>query len=106
MPWFYLLLAGCGEVAGVLSMKRWTENKSLVAILTVALSFAFSFSFLSLAMNTIPMGTAYAIWTGIGTTGSALLGVFLFKESLTPIKILFIGLILFGAIGLKLLGSV
>ena len=63
----------------------------------------FSFSVLKLAMTTIPMGTAYAIWTGIGTAGGAIIGMLFYKESTHFSRIIFIFLILFSVIGLKMI---
>jgi paired small multidrug resistance pump len=85
-------------------MKVATKNKGWRAKLILIVNFGVSFFFLSLAMNVLPMGTAYAIWTGIGTAGSALLGILLFHESADLRRLAFISCILCGAVGLKLLG--
>ena len=63
----------------------------------------FSFYFLALALKGLPLGTAYAIWTGIGTLGTVILGIILFKEPITIMRLVCIGLIMSGIIGLKLL---
>lgn len=60
-----------------------------------------SFYFLSLALKSLPLGTAYAVWTGIGTVGTVIMGIILFKESVDPMKLFFIGVIVVGIIGLK-----
>lgn len=65
----------------------------------------FSFLFLSQATKTLPLGTAYAIWTGIGTLGAVIVGIVLFKESVTPARIFFVTLLLIGIIGLKITSS-
>ncbi len=65
----------------------------------------FSFLFLSQATKTLPLGTAYAIWTGIGALGAVIVGIVLFKESVTPARIFFVTLLLIGIIGLKITSS-
>lgn len=74
------------------------------SILTV-LGMIFSFLFLSQATKTLPLGTAYAIWTGIGALGAVIVGIVLFKESVTPARIFFVTLLLIGIIGLKITSS-
>ncbi|WP_342431725.1 multidrug efflux SMR transporter [Neobacillus sp. FSL H8-0543] len=102
MDWFALILAGSSEVLGVLNIKRLTMKKWDGAIYLI-LSFGASLFLLSYAMKTIPMGTAYGVWTGIGTIGSTLLGMFLYGEPKEWKRIFFIALILASAIGLKLI---
>jgi paired small multidrug resistance pump len=103
MAWIFLIIAGFCEVMGVISMKWASTKKNLIGVFAVGLSFTFSFFFLSQAMHDLPMGTAYAIWTGIGTAGSSILGIILFKESSDWLRIMFISFIMIGAIGLKLI---
>jgi len=103
MTWLALIMAGICEVFGVILIKRVTMQKNLKSVLMLILSFGLSFTLLSIAMRVIPMGTAYAIWTGIGTVGAALMGMFLYGEPKEWRRILFIGMILCSAIGLKLL---
>lgn len=102
MAWFALVLAGLCEIAGVIGIKGVSERKGWRYMLIMVLSFAASFSLLSYAMTVLPMGTSYAIWTGIGTTGSALTGMFLFGEPKEWRRVLFIAMILCSAVGLKL----
>ena len=78
-----------------------TKRKSLVVLLAIA--FICSFSTLKVAMNDIPMGTAYAIWSGIGTGGGTLVGMLIYNESKNAKRIFFIGLIIFSIVGLKLI---
>lgn len=103
MAWIALVLAGLFEVGGVIGIKGVSERKGWRYVLILALSFGASFSLLSYAMTAIPMGTAYAIWTGIGTTGGALTGMFLFGEPKEWRRVLFITMILCSAVGLKLI---
>ncbi|WP_028562929.1 DMT family transporter [Paenibacillus pinihumi] len=102
MSWLALGLAGCFEVLGVLNLKRVAMKKGWSAIALLIVSFVCSFSLLSYAMVSIPMGTAYAIWTGIGTVGAAVLGMVVYKEPKEWKRLLFIAMILASAIGLKL----
>lgn len=102
MAWIALIIAGLLEVFGVAMMNRWHESKKWQSILYLALGFGSSLALLSYAMVTIPMGTAYAIWTGIGASGGALIGMLFFNESKDWRRILFIFIILASAIGLKL----
>jgi quaternary ammonium compound-resistance protein SugE len=102
MAWVYLLIAGVLEVAWAIGMKQsqgWTRLWPSVWTL-VAMSI--SFWLLNLAIDRLPVGTAYAVWTGIGAAGTAVLGIVIFKEPVTPARILCILLIVSGVIGLRL----
>ncbi len=105
MPWLSLCIAGIFEVFWSTAMK-YSEgfSKPLPSLLTVA-GMVISFYFLSQATKSLPLGTAYAIWTGIGTLGAVLLGIVLFHEPVAPSRILFLLLILAGILGLKLTAS-
>ncbi|MFJ8263607.1 DMT family transporter [Rummeliibacillus sp. NPDC094406] len=103
MAWVAIILAGFCEVFGVAMMNRWQEEKKISIILFLILGFALSLALLSYAMVSIPMSTAYAVWTGIGASGGALIGMIFFGESKDWKRILFILMILISAIGLKLL---
>ena len=102
MNWIYLIIAGLLEIGWAIGLK-YTEgwSKILPSILTGAMMIA-SFYFLSLALKTLPIGTAYAIWTGIGTVGAAILGTFVFGEPREFTRILCILLIVGGIAGLKI----
>jgi paired small multidrug resistance pump len=104
MSWICLIGAGLCEIFGVTMMNRLARRRDLVSLLLLAGGFALSFSLLSLAMRTIPMGTAYAIWTGIGASGGALVGMLFYGESKNALRILFIVLVLGAAVGLKAAG--
>ena len=103
MAWFFLLLAGGFEVAGVVLLNEYTRRQNTSLIVLLGLGFICSFSALRLAMMDIPMGTAYAIWTGIGTAGGTLVGMLFYNESHSPKRIFFIALIIVAVIGLRLL---
>jgi len=101
MAWIYLLVAGVFEVSWAIGLKYsegWT--KLFPSIFTIITMIA-SFFFLSLSLKTLPIGTAYTIWTGIGTIGTVAYGLIFFNESGDFIRILFIMLIIIGITGLK-----
>ena len=102
MNWIYLVIAGLFEIAWAIGLK-FTEGWSRLwpSIFTAVLMVA-SFYFLSLAVKTLPIGTSYAVWTGIGTVGAAILGMVLFDEPRDILRVLCIGLIIAGIAGLKL----
>lgn len=102
MAWVYLIIASLGEILGVLSINLFLQKKNWQRLLLIIVSFSFGFIFLSLAMREIPMGTAYAIWTGLGAAGAVLIGIIFFKEAAGWKRILFLCLIIGGAVGLKL----
>jgi len=102
MAWIYLFIAGLFEVGWAVGLK-YTEGftKLWPSVITIA-TMVLSFYFLSTAVKSIPIGTAYAIWTGIGAVGTAILGIILFNESKELIRIFFIFLIVIGIVGLKI----
>jgi len=102
MNWIYLFIAGLLEIAWAIGLK-YTEGWSRLwpSVITAALMIA-SFYFLSLAVKSLPIGTAYAVWTGIGTVGAAVLGMLIFKEPMDILRILCILLIIGGIAGLKI----
>ncbi|KUL94479.1 molecular chaperone [Bosea sp. WAO] len=104
MAWTYLFFAGLFEIGWAIGLKYTHGFTRLVpTVLTVA-SMAVSLGLLGLALKSLPLGTAYAIWTGIGTVGTAVLGIILFGEPATVLRLLCIGLIVAGIVGLKLVG--
>jgi quaternary ammonium compound-resistance protein SugE len=102
MAWFYLLIAGLFEVGWAIGLK-YTEGFSRLwpSLMTIA-AMILSLGFLGLALKTLPVGTAYAIWTGVGAVGTAMLGIYLFAEPATAMRLACIGLIVTGIVGLKL----
>lgn len=101
MSWFYLFIAGLLEIVWAIGLKYTVGFTKLVpSVITVA-AMAASIWFLALALRTIPIGTGYAIWTGIGATGTAILGIVLFAEPATAARLICIGVIVAGIIGLK-----
>lgn len=102
MPWTLLFLAGLFEVAWAVGLK-YTDGftKPLPTTLTVG-AMVVSVVLLGLAVKHLPVGTAYAVWTGIGTIGTVILGIVLLGDSAAPIRIVCLALILSGIVGLKL----
>lgn len=103
MAWLVLIIAGLFEVVGVLGMNRLKNNKNALNLLMIVGGFGVSLSLLSVAMGSISMGTAYAVWTAIGTVGGTLVGMLFYKESRDAKRIFFLCLIVSAVIGLKLL---
>lgn len=102
MAWIYLVIAGLLEIGWAIGLKYTDGFKRLwPSVWTVAAMVA-SFYFLSQALRTIPVGTGYAVWTGIGAVGTAALGIILFAESAALPRLACIGLIVVGILGLKL----
>ena len=104
MAWTYLFIAGLFEIGWAIGLK-YTEGytKLVPTVLTIGAMIA-SVITLGWALKEIPIGTGYAVWTGIGTVGTAILGIILFAEPATAIRLACIGLIVTGIIGLKMVG--
>ncbi|QWF71501.1 multidrug efflux SMR transporter [Methylomonas paludis] len=102
MGWILLLAAGCAEIMFAISLKYNEGFSRLWPSVFTCISGAGSFYLLMLALKTLPLGTAYAVWTGIGAVGVAIVGIFLFKESADWIRIASIMFIVIGIVGLKL----
>ncbi len=102
MEWMCLVIAGVFEVGWAVGL-RYSQgfSKLLPSILTIMGMIA-SFYFLSFSLKSLPLGTAYAVWTGIGTVGTVIFSVILFKEPINTMSIIFIAFIVSGIIGLKL----
>lgn len=102
MSWIILFIAGLFEVAWAVGLK-YTEGftRPIPTALTV-LAIITSMGLLGLAMRNLPLGTAYAIWTGVGAVGTVIVGIVLFGESMAPVRMLSVALILCGLVGLKL----
>jgi quaternary ammonium compound-resistance protein SugE len=102
MNWLLLVSAGLAEIIFALSLKYNQGFTQLLPSIVTAISGIGSFYLLMLAIRTLPVGTAYAVWTGIGAVGVAIFGIFLFKESVNIYRLTSIFLIILGTIGLKL----
>ncbi|MFG1346559.1 quaternary ammonium compound efflux SMR transporter SugE [Xanthobacter autotrophicus DSM 431] len=102
MAWIYLFVAGLTEIAWALGMKYSEGFTRLWPSVFTLSTIGLSLFLLSLALRGIPIGTAYAVWAGIGTVGTALAGVLFFSESTDLLRLASIGLIAIGIVGLKL----
>ncbi|MEY8746127.1 DMT family transporter [Paenibacillus tundrae] len=102
MSWIFLIMAGIFEMIGVLMINKLHKDRNLISLILLIAGFGLSFWLLSLAMETLPMGTAYAVWTGIGASGGAILGMIFYGEPRNALRIVFITMVLGSAVGLKL----
>ena len=102
MAWLFLALAGLLEIGWAVGLKYTAGFTRLLPTLLTLLSMTASLGLLGLAMKTLPLGTAYAVWTGIGTLGTAVLGIILLGEGVSAARLACIGLIAAGIAGLKL----
>ena len=101
MAWIHLLIAGLFEVGWAIGLKYTDGFTRLWPSAWTLAAMALSMWFLALALKTLPIGTAYAVWTGIGAVGTVILGILLFGESAAALRLLFVGLIVVGILGLK-----
>ena len=101
MGWAYLIVAGALEILWASGLKHALDTKSYLTWAWTLAALVLSFAALQQAMRTLPLGTAYAVWTGIGAVGAAVVGMIWFGEPRDAIRIACIGLIAAGIIGLK-----
>lgn len=102
MSWIYLFFAGLFEIGWAIGLKYSDGFTRLWPSLLTMGAMAISVFLLGLALRTLPLGTGYAIWTGIGTIGTAILGIVLFSEPAAALRLACIGMIAAGIVGLKL----
>ena len=102
MAWIILLLAGILEIGWAIGLKYTDGFTKLMPTVLTATSMVASVVLLGIAVRTLPLGTAYAVWTGVGTVGTVILGIVLFAEPATVIRLGCISLIIAGIAGLKL----
>lgn len=102
MNWGILLLAGLFEIAWAIGLKYTDGFSKLWPSVGTVIAMVLSVVLLGLAMKSLPVGTAYAIWVGIGAVGTAILGIYLFQEPANMARLMSLGLIVAGIIGLKL----
>jgi quaternary ammonium compound-resistance protein SugE len=105
VAWGVLLLAGLFEIGWAVGLKYAEGFTRFWPSVLTALALIASMALLALALRTLPLGTAYAVWTGIGTIGTAVLGIVLFKEPATTARLVCIALIVAGIVGLKVLAA-
>jgi quaternary ammonium compound-resistance protein SugE len=102
MPWVYLTIAGLFEVVWAIGLKYSQGFTKLIPSIVTVCGMIISFYLLALATKTLPIGTAYAVWTGIGALGTVILGILFFHEPLNLLRVVFLFFILIGILGLKL----
>jgi len=102
MYWIVLVVAGLFEIGWAIGLKYTEGFTRLVPSVLTAAAMVVSIVLLALAAKKLPLGTAYAVWTGIGAVGAVTLGIVLFGESAQPLRLLCVGLIVAGIVGLKL----
>jgi quaternary ammonium compound-resistance protein SugE len=102
MAWIYLGLAGLFEIGFTTAMRYIGQSWISWASLGFLISAALSFQFLMMAMQSIPVGTAYAVWTGIGAAGTVLLGIIMFNEPTSALRLFFLATLIGSILGLKL----
>lgn len=102
MNWLLLIVAGLLEVVWAIGLKHTQGFTRLTPSLITVAAMVASFYFLSVAMRTLPLGTAYAVWVGIGAIGTAIAGIALFDEAVSTLKLCSLVLIVAGIVGLKL----
>jgi quaternary ammonium compound-resistance protein SugE len=102
MAWLFLLAAGLCEIGWAIGLKYTDGFTRFLPTIGTVVAMAASIGFLGLALKSLPVGTAYAVWTGIGAVGTAALGIYLFNEPATLLRLACIGFILSGIIGLKI----
>lgn len=102
MAWVVLFVAGLLEIGWAVGLKYTNGFTRLWPSVGTVVALIASMALLGVALRTLPLGTAYAIWTGIGTVGTAVLGIILFKEPATAMRLLCIAMIVAGIVGLKL----
>ena len=105
LAWALLVMAGVCEIGWAIGLKYTDGFSRLLPSAITLLLMAVSIVLLAVALKQIPLGTGYAVWTGIGAAGTAILGMFLFGESREALRLLFIGLIVAGIVGLKLVST-
>lgn len=102
MGWFFLLIAGILEIGFAITLKMTHGNDSNFLKIIFLIFIVGSFYFLDKSLSTIPVGTAYAVWTGIGATGTAIIGMIIFNDPASILRIIFLGLLIISIIGLRL----
>ena len=105
MKWIYLLIAGALEITWAVAMKMSNGFTVLIPSIIAGVGYIASAVFLAIALKQLPLGTAYAMWTGMGILGTTLLGVFLFHEKLSAPQVICVILIIVGIAGLKILAK-
>lgn len=102
MGWIYVIIAATLEIAGVVGLKMFSRKKNLANLLLFTGGFALSYLFLYLSLDFLDMSIAYAVWMGLGTAGTVTINMIFFGESRRLCRIVSVGLIIIGVVGLKM----
>jgi quaternary ammonium compound-resistance protein SugE len=105
MSWIILILASIAEITWAVALKYADGFTKIIPSVITVVGYIASLILLSLAMKHLPLGTSYAVWTGIGIVGTTVLGILLFQEKLSPLQVICVAMIVIGIIGLKLLSK-
>lgn len=105
MPWILLIAAALFEIVWAMGLKYTEGFTRLWPTVGTVGAMIVSVILLAMASKSLPIGTAYAVWTGIGAAGAVIFGIVLFKDPATPMRLACVGLILMGVVGLKLVGT-
>ena len=105
MSWIILIIAGLLEVVGVNGVQQISQGRRVSGLITMLVGFTASLLMLGVAMESIPLGVAYAVWTGMGTVGSALLGIMLYGDNASVKRIMYLSFIVIAVVGLRLVTS-
>lgn len=105
MPWVYLFFAGLLEIVWAIGLKYTEGFTRLWPSVITGSAMTASIVLLAMAVKTLPIGTAYAIWTGIGAVGAVIFGIILFGDSASPLRLACVALVVLGMVGLKLTGG-
>lgn len=105
MAWIILLIAGLFEIGWAVGLKYTEGFTKLVPTVLTGVSLVLSMGLLGWAVKTLPLGTAYAVWTGVGAVGTAVVGILVFKEPATAARLVCLGLIVAGILGLKVFST-
>ncbi|MEJ9232287.1 multidrug efflux SMR transporter [Peribacillus butanolivorans] len=102
MAWIYIIMAGLLEIVWVIGLKYSHGFTKIIPSIVTVVIIIFSFFLLSKALHSIPLGTGYAIFTGLGTVGTVVIGMLFLGETINPLKVFFIALMILGIIGIKI----
>ncbi|MEH7504854.1 multidrug efflux SMR transporter [Neobacillus drentensis] len=101
MAWIYIIMAGLLEIVWVIGLKYSHGFTKIIPSIVTVVIILFSFLLLSKALHSIPLGTGYAIFTGLGTVGTVVTGMLFWGETINPLKVFFVALMILGIIGIK-----
>ncbi|RRN68134.1 multidrug efflux SMR transporter [Peribacillus simplex] len=102
MAWIYIIMAGLLEIVWVIGLKYSHGFTKIIPSIVTVVIIIFSFFLLSKALHSIPLGTGYSIFTGLGTVGTVVTGMLFLGETINPLKVFFVALMIFGIIGIKI----